>query len=61
MVDVNFLGLREVQMKGLEGRLMYANGTIIAIEFENDRERSEFLRMVDSYTIDLTNILQSIN
>lgn len=61
MVDVNFLGLREVQMKGLEGRLIYSNGTIMSIEFENERERSEFLRMIDSYTIDLTNVLTYVN
>ncbi len=61
MLDVNMLGLREVQLKDLEGRLIYANGTIMAIEFMDMDEREEFLSIIHEYTTDLNNVFENVN
>lgn len=61
MLDVNMLGLREVQLKDLEGRLIYANGTIMSIEFMDMDEREEFLSIIHEYTTDLNNVFENVN
>ena len=60
-MDINFLGLREVQLKGLEGRLIYSNGTIIGISFDTEQERDDFLRTIDDYSKDLIHTFEYVN
>lgn len=55
-MDIDFLGLHDIQIKGYMAVLTYLNGKQVRFDFDDDTQREEFVKEVESYMQSLGNI-----